>query len=44
MLTVFIGYIFYQSLTIIYLILAAYIVSIAVEAIIDLFQRIHFSR
>ena len=34
----------YSSLNIIYLILAAYIVSIAIEAVVILFERYHFSR
>lgn len=36
----YIAYVLFNSLSLIYLILAAYIISIAMEAIIDLFQRI----
>lgn len=39
LLIVFIGYLIFKSLNIIYLILTAYIVSLAVDAIIDFFQR-----
>lgn len=44
MLVVFLGYIAFQSLDILYLILASYIVSIAVEAVIDMFERWKCSR
>lgn len=44
MVMTFLWYIIYSSLNIIYLILAAYIVSIAIEAVIILFERYRFSR
>ena len=44
MVMTFLGYILYSSLNIIYLILAAYIVSIAIEAVVLLFERYRFSR
>jgi len=36
---VFVSYIFYQSLNIIFLIIAAFIISVAIEAIIEFFQK-----
>jgi len=44
MVMVFLGYILYSSLDILYLIIAAYIVSIAIEAIIMMFEKYHVSR
>lgn len=44
MIMVFLWYILFQSLDILYLILAAYIVSIAVEAVIDIFERMKLPR
>jgi predicted PurR-regulated permease PerM len=44
MVMVFLGYILYSSLDILYLIIAAYIVSIAIEAIIMLLEKYHISR
>ena len=44
MVMAFLWYMIYSSLNIIYLILAAYIVSIAIEAVVILFERYHFSR
>ncbi|MFZ2150732.1 MAG: AI-2E family transporter [Candidatus Absconditicoccaceae bacterium] len=44
LLVVFLGYISFKSLETIYLILAAYILSVAMEAIIDFFERIKFRR
>ena len=44
MVIAFLGYILFSSLDILYLILAAYIVSIAIEAVIVLFERYHLSR
>lgn len=44
LLIVFLWYIAFKSLEIIYLILAAYILSVAMEAIIDFFERIRFGR
>jgi len=41
---VFIWYIWFKSLQIIYLVLAAYIISVAIEAVIDFFQRIKIAR
>ena len=38
-LVIFIGLLVYKSLTIIYLIFMAYIISLAMEAIIDFFQK-----
>jgi len=39
MIVIFLAYITFQSLNIIYLIFTAYIISLALEAIIDFFQR-----
>lgn len=44
LLVVFLWYIAFRSLETIYLILAAYILSVAMEAIIDFFERIKFRR
>lgn len=44
MIMAFLGYILFSSLDIIYLIIAAYIVSIAIEAIIMMFEKNHLSR
>jgi predicted PurR-regulated permease PerM len=44
MVMAFLGYVLFSSLNILYLILGAYIVSIAIVAIIMLFERYHFSR
>lgn len=44
MLLVFLWYILFKSLDVLYLILTAYIVSIAMEAVVDMFQRIKFKR
>lgn len=44
LLIVFVWYLGFQSLTIIYLILTAFILSIAMEAIINLFERIKLKR
>jgi len=44
MLMVFLGFILFKSLDVLYLILTAYIVSIAMEAVIDMFQRLKISR
>ncbi|MCF7835468.1 AI-2E family transporter [Candidatus Gracilibacteria bacterium] len=44
LLVVFLGYIAFQSLQIIYLIITAYILSVAIEAVIDFFERIRFRR
>jgi predicted PurR-regulated permease PerM len=44
LLVVFLWYIAFQSLQIIYLIVTAYILSVAMEAIIDFFERIKFRR
>ena len=44
LLVVFLWYISFKSLETIYLILAAYILSVAMEAIIDFFERIKFRR
>lgn len=44
LLVVFLWYIAFKSLETIYLILAAYILSVAMEAIIDFFERIRFRR
>lgn len=41
---VFLGFVFFKSLNVIYLILSAYIISIAMEAVIDMFQRTKLSR
>jgi len=43
-LILFLAYIAFQSLEVIYLILAAYILSLAVEAIIDFFEKRMHSR
>ncbi|MEI6426064.1 MAG: AI-2E family transporter [Candidatus Absconditabacteria bacterium] len=44
MIMAFLGYVLFSSLDILYLILAAYIVSIAIEAVIVLFEHYHLSR
>jgi hypothetical protein len=44
MVIAFLGYVLFSSLDILYLILAAYIVSIAIEAIIMMFEKYHLSR
>jgi len=44
MVMTFLWYVFFSSLDILYLILAAYIVSIAIEAVVILFERYHLSR
>ncbi len=44
MIMVFLGFILFKSLDVLYLILTAYIVSIAMEAVIDMFQRIKLNR
>lgn len=44
MIMVFLGYIFFKSLDVLYLILTAYIVSIAMEAVIDMFERFKLNR
>ena len=44
LLIVFVGYLWFKSLNIIYLILTAFILSIAMEAIINLFERIRLRR
>lgn len=44
MLIVFLGFILFKSLDVLYLILTAYIISIAMEAVIDMFQRLKFKR
>lgn len=44
MVIAFLGYVLFSSLDILYLILAAYIVSIAIEAVVLLFERYHLSR
>lgn len=44
LLVVFLWYIAFQSLQIIYLIITAYILSVAIEAVIDFFERIRFRR
>jgi predicted PurR-regulated permease PerM len=44
LLVVFLWYIAFKSLETLYLILAAYILSVAMEAIIDFFERIKFRR
>jgi predicted PurR-regulated permease PerM len=41
---VFLGYLSFMSLDIIYLILTAYIISIAMEAIVDIFQKRRIGR
>ncbi len=41
---VFLGFILFKSLDVLYLILTAYIVSIAMEAVVDMFERIKLSR
>ena len=44
MIIAFLGFVLFKSLNVIYLILTAYIVSIAMEAIIDIFEKIKISR
>lgn len=44
MIMVFLGFILFKSLDVLYLILTAYIVSIAMEAVVDMFERIKLSR
>ena len=44
MLIVFLWFILFKSLDVLYLILTAYIISIAMEAVIDMFQRLKFKR
>jgi hypothetical protein len=44
MVMVFLGYIFFQSLDVLYLILTAYIVSIAMEAVVDMLERRKLTR
>lgn len=44
LLVVFLWYIAFQSLQVIYLIITAYILSVAIEAVIDFFERIKFRR
>ncbi len=44
MIAVFLGYILFKSLDVIYLILTAYIISIAIEVVVDLFERMNISR
>lgn len=44
MIMVFLGFILFKSLDVLYLILTAYIISIAMEAVIDMFQRLKLTR
>lgn len=44
MIMVFLGFILFTSLDVLYLILTAYIVSIAMEAVVDMFERRKLSR
>lgn len=44
MIMVFLGLILFKSLNVLYLILTAYIVSIAMEAVVDMFQRRKLNR
>lgn len=44
MLIVFLGFILFESLDVLYLILTAYIISIAMEAVVDIFVRLKVKR
>jgi predicted PurR-regulated permease PerM len=44
LLVVFLGYLVFQSLDVLYLILAAYIVSIAMESVIDWFEKFNLGK